>query len=36
MISKIASDAYSQGAQDALEHMNLPGHVKKKPPPSTY
>ena len=28
MMSKIASDAYSQGAYDALQGMDLPHHIK--------
>ena len=28
MMDKLASDAYSQGAYDALESMNIPQHIK--------
>ena len=28
-MDKIASDAYSQGAYEALAQMNLPGHIKQ-------
>ena len=29
MMNKIASDAYSQGAYEALQQMNVPGHIKE-------
>jgi hypothetical protein len=29
MMEKIASDAYSQGAYEALQQMNVPGHIKQ-------
>lgn len=29
MMNKIASDAYSQGAYEALAQLNLSGHVKE-------
>jgi hypothetical protein len=29
MMDKIASDAYSQGAYEALSQMNVPGHIKQ-------
>lgn len=29
MMDKIASDAYSQGAYEALQQMNVPGHIKQ-------
>jgi hypothetical protein len=29
MMNKIASDAYSQGAYEALIQMNVPGHIKQ-------